>query len=822
MRRLLTGVLVGLALGFTANRLCAQSQANGAGYLYLSPVPAASYVLAQTRFILVRFQNDTPAQVTNLTSGFISVTGYTSGPHSGVTHLASDGRTVIFAMSADFATNELVTVNLNPLFAPESAGTAQPYQYQFMTTAPMPGSLPLVLAPFQGPVPARIVTLPKNPSNSRVQISKSVGPRVKAAAVLQSNGVSVPSDFPAVVITANTNPSPGFLFLENALEGVPPYTMMLDNNGLPVWYHRGRMFDFKIQKNGTITSCSYDDIGAASFTAFDQNFNYLQTYLTTNGYLTDGHELKVEADGTYFMIGYQATSVDLSQYIPGEPVYDVIETVLQQYTAGGDLIFQWRAWDNFDIRDLPGEYITDFPHMNAIDIDEDGNFLVSSRHLSEVTKINRDSGEIIWRLSGAHSTFSFVNDPLDGTSFQHHITALGNGHYLLFDDGNYHYPQFSRAVEYQLDLTNLTATLVWQYRDNPDAYTYWMGSAQRLPSGNTLIDFVRPQYPKAIEVDTNGVKRFELSLVPGSDSYRAFRFPWNGMLAAPYLVVDPQPDNITLVFNKFGDTNVAYYRIYGGLSPHPTTLMAESVTTLQRFSNLQNNLYYFRVTAVNSNGVESPFSNEEVFNVYITQPGQNAVQNGDFSQGTNAWAFTVNSPGSAAVAIENGASHFYITNGGTTLSSIQLLQPFQVLIQGNTYVLEFDAWSSQSRYIGVELAQGSAPFLPYSAIFSAFLTPNRTHYRYNVSMQQPSDYSANLLFNLGGSTSDVYLDNISLFNPAAGDLNLDGQVNFLDLQIFVGDWLRQQSGLPEDLDGNGKVDFNDFGILGGNWSPGGP
>jgi hypothetical protein len=225
---------------------------------------------------------------------------------------------------------------------------------------------------------------------------------------------------------------------------------------------------------------------------------------------------------------------------------------------------------------------------------------------------------------------------------------------------------------------------------------------------------------------------------------------------------------------------------------------------------------------VNSNGVESPFSNEEVFNVYITQPGQNAVQNGDFSQGTNAWAFTVNIPGSAAVAIENGASHFYITNGGTTLSSIQLLQPFQVLIQGNTYVLEFDAWSSQSRYIGVELAQGSAPFLPYSAIFSAFLTPNRTHYRYNVSMQQPSDYSANLLFNLGGSTSDVYLDNISLFNPAAGDLNLDGQVNFLDLQIFVDDWLRQQSGLPEDLDGNGKVDFNDFGILGGNWSPGGP
>jgi hypothetical protein len=822
MRRLLTGVLVGLVVGFAANRLRAQSDANGAGYLYLSPVPGASYVSAQTRFILVRFQNVTPSQVTNLTTSFINVTGYTSGPHSGVTHLASDGRTVIFTMSADFVANELVTVNLNPLFAAGTRTTAQPYQYQFLTMAPMPGSLPLALAPFQAPAPATIATRSIASSHGPVQISKSVRPKVKAAAVMQSNGVSVPSDFPAVLITASTNPSPGYLFLENALDGVPPYTMMLDNNGLPVWYHRGRMFDFKVQKNGVITSCSYDDSGAASFTAFDQNFNYLQTYVTTNGYSTDGHELKIQPDGTYFMIGFQVTSVDLSQYVPGGPIADVTETVLQEFTAAGDLIFQWRAWDNYDIRDLPGQYITDFPHMNAIDIDEDDNFLVSTRHLSEVTKIDRDSGAIIWRLSGAHSTFSFVNDPLDGTSFQHNISALGNGHYLLFDDGNYHDPQVSRAVEYQLDLTNSTATLVWQYRDTPDVYTFWMGSAQRLPSGNTLIDFVLAQYPKVIEVDTNGIKHFELSLVPGADSYRAFRFPWNGVVAAPYLVVDPQPDNITLVFNKFGDTNVAYYRIYGGLSPHPTSLMAESVTTLQRFSNLQNNLYYFRVTAVNSNGVESPFSNEEIFNVNIVQPGQNAVQNGDFSQGTNAWGFTVNSPASAAVAIENGASHFYITNSGTTLSSVQLLQSFQVLIQGNTYVLEFDAWSSQSRYIGVELAQGSAPFIPYSAIISAFLTPNRTHYRYIVSMQQPSDYSANLLFNLGGSTSDVYLDNISLFNPPAGDLNLDGWVNFLDLQILVGDWLKQQSGLPADLDGNGKVDFNDFGVLGGNWSPGGP
>ena len=111
-----------------------------AGYLYLSPVPDAPYVSAQTRYILVRFESVTPLEVTNLTS-FITVTGANSGPHSGVTQVAGDGRTVAFEMSQDFSNSELVTVTLNPQLHPDATGTVDFYQYQFAVTAPMPGSL---------------------------------------------------------------------------------------------------------------------------------------------------------------------------------------------------------------------------------------------------------------------------------------------------------------------------------------------------------------------------------------------------------------------------------------------------------------------------------------------------------------------------------------------------------------------------------------------------------------------------------------------------------------------------------------------------------
>src|SRR2546426_3565274 len=49
-------------------------------------------------------------------------------------------------------------------------------------------------------------------------------------------------------------------------------------------------------------------------------------------------------------------------------------------------------------------------------------------------------------------------------------------------------------------------------------------------------------------------------------------------------------------------------------SPHPTTVLATSGTTLKSLSNLTNGLYYFRVTAVNKAGVEGGFSNEENVN----------------------------------------------------------------------------------------------------------------------------------------------------------------------------------------------------------------
>jgi len=44
-------------------------------------------------------------------------------------------------------------------------------------------------------------------------------------------------------------------------------------------------------------------------------------------------------------------------------------------------------------------------------------------------------------------------------------------------------------VQYRLDLQAKTATLVWQFRHDPLVFTPFVGSVQRLRSGNTLVGY---------------------------------------------------------------------------------------------------------------------------------------------------------------------------------------------------------------------------------------------------------------------------------------------------------------------------------------------
>jgi hypothetical protein len=752
MKRAAEGFLLVLWLLTSANA----SEWQDRGYLYLSPRPEAEFVAPQAT-VLVRLEGISPKELANLDT-FVRVEGTVSGIHSGQTRIATDNRTVIFEPNSAFQT-ETVTITLAPETPAGVSRRPSPYTYRFFVGRPSdrPAS-PVALPPVRQTSTAAATT-----SRAVAPIAAETsagGPRILA------NGVSVPSDFPHPVIMVNKSPSPGYLFVVNCGDGASVYTMMLDNRGDPVWYRRGNGGVFKVQRNGVLTS--------EGFTGVDKNFRWVADYHAVQGYDTDDHDLQVLEDGHYLVIGLRDQAVDMSRYVVGGAVNATIhETCLQEFTPAGEMIFLFRAWDHYAISDLdaavedPTAATVRFPHFNSVDVDDDGHLLLSSRHLSEITKIDRATGEVLWRLGGKHSDFAFVGDPLSGFCNQHSIVALGHAHYLLFDNGNGHTPPVTRAVEYSLDIEKKTAAPVWEFRDTPDKYTGYQGSVQRLANGNTLINWALPEYPKVAEVDPNGAKQFEMNLLPVSGTQCSFRYAWDGAVDVPYLILEPQTDGLSLIFNKFGDPNVEAYKIYGGKSPHPTEVLEVTSAPLARLTRLDSGQqYYFRVTAVGRDGVESGFSNEESLVVRINPTSEDQVINGVFSQGTENWHLEVAAAASAEWGIEDGSAHVTISQGGTRISDVGLSQDGLQMIKDQTYIFGFRAWADKPRVIEVRLEQAQPPHTDYAKIGYVYLTAAAQSFRYTIKMSQATDYDVRILFNVGGSDIDVHLDDVSLrWNP---------------------------------------------------------
>lgn len=59
----------------------------------------------------------------------------------------------------------------------------------------------------------------------------------------------------------------------------------------------------------------------------------------------------------------------------------------------------------------------DYCHLNSLEKDDDGSYLVSMRGPSTLYKINGDTGEIMWRLGGMNSNFTISDE--DRFYYQH-------------------------------------------------------------------------------------------------------------------------------------------------------------------------------------------------------------------------------------------------------------------------------------------------------------------------------------------------------------------------------------------------------------------
>jgi hypothetical protein len=540
-------VLLILALQFLTKEIL-----NANTVQYISPKPGSINNMENTN-IIIGYSETLNINLINVQQ--IKVTGSLSGIHSGKLVFAEKNSKIIFKVDSQFAFGENVTVS----------GIKNVNDFSFFIRA----------------------TKPVLPDNFYRDISLT---REVINVPYHRDILIRPDSLPEFTIYNSGSTAGGYLFISNFSNVISnSILMMLNNDGSPNFARTllYKAYDFKKQNDNLITY--YYEIGH-KFWGLNTSYNVVDSFESGNGYTTDFHELVVMADGSAWLMSYDAEYIDMSVVVVGGKTNALVTgLIIQKIDAQKNVVFQWRSWDNFQITDATHENLTsyniDYVHGNAIDVDYDGNILLSSRHLDEITKINSETGDIIWRLGGTNNEFTFVNDTL-GFSHQHCVRKLPNGHIMLFDNGNYHSPAFSRVVEYKIDEDEKIVEIAWEFRHNPSIYAVAMGSVQRLSNGNTLIGWGSAS-TTLTEVTPNGTVAYELSLPAGQMSYRAFRDEW-GTISGGQPTADVTPSKFVLYQNypnPFNPTtNIKYQlaknsnvtlKIYDMLGKEVATLVNE-------------------------------------------------------------------------------------------------------------------------------------------------------------------------------------------------------------------------------------------------------
>jgi Arylsulfotransferase (ASST) len=343
----------------------------------------------------------------------------------------------------------------------------------------------------------------------------------------------LPPDFPAWNFDRLRRPKHHFYVVT-----VRNYVVIFDRAGVPVWWHRSSsgVLDGKVLRDGRVAyNVSTTDIGGngplqSSGYRIRSLGGKVDRVVQAVGGSTDIHDLQRLPNGDFLLISYQPREhVDLSAY-GGSADATVLDDVIEQIDRRGRLVWRWDSTDHVGLDETPSRWwdfnfmsdLTDIDHLNSVEPAGKHALIISMRQTDSVYKIDKRTGNVIWKLGGTRTSKSLeVRDdpygdyPLGG---QHDARQLSDGTITVHDNDT-DLGRAPRAVRYRIDRAAGTATLVQQITDPEVPSSFCCGSARRYGDGSWLISW--GSQPLVTEFSRRGRRTFRLH----AGSYRAVAAP---------------------------------------------------------------------------------------------------------------------------------------------------------------------------------------------------------------------------------------------------------------------------------------------------------
>lgn len=324
----------------------------------------------------------------------------------------------------------------------------------------------------------------------------------------------------------------------------------------------------------------------------------------------------------------------------------------------GNVIFTWHSLDHVDPKqcfttpadtgassDSPWDYF----HINSIEKDSKGNYLISSRHCSALYYVSGTDGSVIWTLGGQNSSFEMG----ENTTFwyQHDARWRDNESKIsLFDNAATGWDareEYGRGLLLNIDVDNMKVELNTEMVPFNRTPSPSQGSTEQQPNGDWLIGW--GEIPYVSEYSPSGELLWAVQFGVGDvQGYRAHRANWTGQPATqPSLVLQNgnSSEEHKLHMSWNGATEVQTWEVLGA---NDTSAEPESLWNVTRdgfesqFSLLNPGLEMFMVRARHNDSTVLGQSNYVSRNGTEVGPGpaasappQNSSGDGDIASDGN-------------------------------------------------------------------------------------------------------------------------------------------------------------------------------------------
>ncbi|KAK5653182.1 hypothetical protein OQA88_9080 [Cercophora sp. LCS_1] len=403
-----------------------------------------------------------------------------------------------------------------------------------------------------------------------------------------------------ITIPATPGVAPGYIFVAPypAFDGTPSTleqqaAYIFRNDGDLVWsslgYFAGWVSNFQAVRyrgqpvlqafQGTLDP--FHGHGYGTPILLDSSYQLIAALQSRNN-LISLHEFKLVNETTALVEVYQPVPYDLRRN-GGQKNGWIVDGVFQELDIASNKLLA--SFSSLSYSPPPDEKLKapvgttsfeawDYFHVNSVDKDAGGDYLVSARHISTIYKLS-PNGTILWQLGGPNSTFPLSPDAK--FAFQHDARFLSQSTggtietISLFDNAargiDHHggvgivHPVSSARI-FRLNHTDNTATELKRFNAPDGISALSQGNAQVLKNDNVFVNW--GQAGAITEYDTHGNILFHAYLGKGVQSYRGFRYEWVGRpREEPVVVALRNNDGVSAYVSWNGDTETEKWEVWG-------------------------------------------------------------------------------------------------------------------------------------------------------------------------------------------------------------------------------------------------------------------